>query len=104
MTLSEFGRAVAENRSGGTEHGHGGVMFVIGGGIRGGRVYGEWPGLNEDALHEGRDVAVTTDFRDVLAEVITSDCRLPRRRRGTSWLHQRAYEPGWSHRTGQTVN
>lgn len=69
VTMSEFGRRLEENGSGGTDHGHGNCMFLMGGGIRGGAVYGAWPGLNQDALDRG-DLAVTTDFRDVLAEVV----------------------------------
>ena len=71
LTMSEFGRAVAENGSRGTDHGHGNAMFVIGGGVKGGAVYGRWPGLATNDRFEGRDLAVTTDFRDVCAEVIT---------------------------------
>lgn len=70
LTMSEFGRAVRENGGRGTDHGHGNAMLVIGGGVRGGRVYGRWPGLAEDQRFEGRDLAITTDFRDVFAEVI----------------------------------
>lgn len=68
VTMSEFGRTARQNGTGGTDHGHGNVMFVLGGGIRGGKVYGEWPGLDDAQLNEGRDLAVTTDFRQVLAE------------------------------------
>ena len=70
LTMSEFGRAVAENGSRGTDHGHGNAMMVIGGGVRGGRVYGKWPGLAINRQHEGRDLAVTTDFRDVFGEIV----------------------------------
>lgn len=70
LTMSEFGRAVAENGSRGTDHGHGNAMFVIGGDVRGGRVYGKWPGLAVNDRFEGRDLAITTDFRDVFAEVV----------------------------------
>ena len=69
MTMSEFGRTVRENGNRGTDHGHANAMFVIGNGIGGGKVYGQWPGLKNDQLHEGRDLALTTDFRDVFAEV-----------------------------------
>lgn len=72
LTMSEFGRAVAENGSRGTDHGHGNAMFVIGGSVKGGNVYGKWPGLAVNDRHEGRDLAVTTDFRDVLGEVVTA--------------------------------
>jgi uncharacterized protein (DUF1501 family) len=70
LTMSEFGRAVAENGNRGTDHGHGNAMLVIGGGVRGGEVYGTWPGLRVDDRFEGRDLAITTDFRDVFGEVI----------------------------------
>lgn len=70
MTMSEFGRAVAENGNRGTDHGHGNAMMVIGGGVRGGKVYGRWPGLAPEQRYEGRDLAVTTDFRTVFAEVV----------------------------------
>jgi len=69
VVMSEFGRRVAENGSGGTDHGHGGVMLVLGSGIRGRRVYGRWPGLAPSQLDRG-DLRVTTDYRDVLAEVL----------------------------------
>ena len=68
VTMSEFGRTARQNGTGGTDHGHGNVMFVLGGRVRGGKVYGPWPGLEPEKLNEGRDLAVTTDFRAVLAE------------------------------------
>ena len=70
LTMSEFGRTVAENGSIGTDHGHGTAMFVMGGGVRGGRVGGRWPGLDPAQRFEGRDLAVTTDFRDLFGEVL----------------------------------
>jgi uncharacterized protein (DUF1501 family) len=70
VTMSEFGRAVAENGNRGTDHGHGNAMLVAGGGVRGGRVYGRWPGLAVPQRYDGRDLAVTTDFRDVFAEIV----------------------------------
>ncbi len=70
VTMSEFGRTVEENGNGGTDHGHGSLMMVIGGPVKGGKVYGEWPGLEKEQLFEGRDLAVTTDFRAVLSELI----------------------------------
>ena len=76
VVLSEFGRTVRENGDGGTDHGHGNVMWVLGGAVQGGRVYGEWPGLGSDALYESRDLAVTTDFRAVLAPVVARHLRL----------------------------
>jgi uncharacterized protein (DUF1501 family) len=69
LTMSEFGRAVAENGTRGTDHGHANAMFAVGGAVRGGKVYGRWPGLAVEKRHEGRDLAVTTDFRDVFAEI-----------------------------------
>ena len=71
LTMSEFGRAVNENGNRGTDHGHGNAMMVIGGGVRGGRVYGTWPGLSVERRYDGRDLAVTTDFRDVFGEIVT---------------------------------
>ena len=70
MTMSEFGRAVAENGNRGTDHGHGNAMLVLGGSVRGGKVYGKWPGLAREQRYEGRDLAVTTDFRSVFNEVV----------------------------------
>jgi uncharacterized protein (DUF1501 family) len=70
LTMSEFGRTVAENGTGGTDHGHGTCMLALGGPVLGGRVLGPWPGLDPDALHERRDLAVTTDVRDVFAEIV----------------------------------
>ncbi|HEY7470737.1 MAG TPA: DUF1501 domain-containing protein [Gemmatimonadota bacterium] len=70
LTMSEFGRTVAENGTGGTDHGHGTCMLALGGPVSGGRVLGAWPGLDTDALHERRDLAITTDFRDVFAEIV----------------------------------
>lgn len=69
LTMSEFGRTVAENGSGGTDHGHGNCMLVLGGPVAGGRVYGEWPGLEREQLYERRDLAVTTNFRAVFGEL-----------------------------------
>jgi len=71
LTMSEFGRAVKENGNRGTDHGHGNAMMVIGGGVRGGHVYGRWPGLAAEKRYDGRDLAVTTDFRDVFGEIVT---------------------------------
>ena len=69
LTMSEFGRTARENGNRGTDHGHANAMFVIGNGVRGGKVYGQWPGLKSDQLYEGRDLALTTDFRDVFGEI-----------------------------------
>lgn len=70
VTMSEFGRTAQENGNNGTDHGHGNVMMVLGGAVRGGKVYGKWPGLAPEQLNEGRDLAVTTDFRTVLGEIV----------------------------------
>jgi uncharacterized protein (DUF1501 family) len=70
VTMSEFGRTARENGNRGTDHGHANVMFVLGGPVRGGRVYGQWPGLELSQLYEGRDLALTTDFRRVLGEAV----------------------------------
>jgi uncharacterized protein (DUF1501 family) len=67
VVMSEFGRTVRENGTGGTDHGHGNVMWVLGGQVAGGKVHGRWSGIDSSALYEGRDLAVTTDFRTVLA-------------------------------------
>lgn len=77
---SEFGRRLAENRNRGTDHGHGSVMAVLGGRVNGGRIFGTWPGLERDQLFEGDDLAVTTDYRQVLAEILVN-------RFGTARLH-----------------
>jgi uncharacterized protein (DUF1501 family) len=71
VTMSEFGRTAREDGNGGTDHGHGNVMMVLGGPVKGGKVYGRWPGLAPDQLYENRDLAVTTDFRDVLGELVS---------------------------------
>ena len=70
LTMSEFGRAVSENGNRGTDHGHGNAMLVLGGSVQGGHIYGKWPGLAPDQRFEGRDLAVTTDFRTVFGEVV----------------------------------
>ncbi|MGB9182034.1 MAG: DUF1501 domain-containing protein [Pyrinomonadaceae bacterium] len=70
LTMSEFGRTARENGNRGTDHGHANAMFAIGNSVRGGRVYGDWPGLRSDQLYEGRDLALTTDFRDVFGEMV----------------------------------
>jgi len=86
VTVSEFGRTVRENGNRGTDHGHANVMLLAGGGVKGGKVYGRWPGLDAAKLYENRDLAVTTDFRDVFGEVLES-------RLGVSSL--RAVFPGY---------
>ena len=69
MTMSEFGRTARQNGNGGTDHGHASALFVIGGGVHGKKVHGKWPGLEQEQLNEGRDLALTTDFRSVFSEV-----------------------------------
>jgi uncharacterized protein (DUF1501 family) len=75
VTMSEFGRTVKENGNRGTDHGHANAMMVLGNSVRGGNVYGNWPGLKSDQLYEGRDLALTTDFRDVFGEIVTRHLR-----------------------------
>jgi uncharacterized protein (DUF1501 family) len=70
VTMSEFGRTAHENGNRGTDHGHANVMFVLGGPVKGGKVYGRWPGLDQSQLYEGRDLALTTDFRQVIGEAV----------------------------------
>lgn len=76
VVMSEFGRTARENGNGGTDHGHGNVMWLMGGGVAGGKVYGDWQGVGDDALNEGRDLPVTTDFRSVLAQVAERHLRM----------------------------
>ncbi|MBV8834326.1 MAG: DUF1501 domain-containing protein [Acidobacteriaceae bacterium] len=70
VTMSEFGRTAKENGDRGTDHGHANVMFVLGGNVRGGQIYGDWPGLRKEQLYQGRDLNVTTDFRAVFSELV----------------------------------
>jgi uncharacterized protein (DUF1501 family) len=83
LVISEFGRTAHENGNGGTDHGHGNVMWVMGGPVNGGKVYGTWPGLDEDELHEGRDLAVTTDFREAIGNVLIRHLRMDSGKIGT---------------------
>ena len=76
VVLSEFGRTVHENGDGGTDHGHGNVIWVMGGSIRGGRIYGDWPGLAPAELYQRRDLAVTTDYRLALAAILERHLRV----------------------------
>jgi uncharacterized protein (DUF1501 family) len=76
VVMSEFGRTVKENGNEGTDHGHGNVMWLLGGNIRGGQVYGEWKGLSESNLYEQRDLAITTDFREPIASILTQQISL----------------------------
>ena len=92
VTMSEFGRTARENGNRGTDHGHANVMLVMGGPVKGGKVYGRWPGLDQSQLYEGRDLAVTTDFRRVLGEAV--DLHL-----GNHALNQ--VFPGFDNQTGK---
>lgn len=83
VVMSEFGRTAKQNGNRGTDHGHGNVMWLLGGAVAGGRVHGRWPGLDSSALYEGRDLAVTTDFRDVLATIATRHLRIPEQQLAT---------------------
>ena len=76
VVMSEFGRTVKENGNRGTDHGHGNVLWLLGGGIRGGKVYGEWQGLNESTLYQKRDLPVTTDFREAIATILTQHMQI----------------------------
>jgi len=75
VSMSEFGRTARENGNRGTDHGHANCMFVMGGDIKGGRVYSCWPGMSDGQLHEGRDLAVTTDYRSALGEILSRHMR-----------------------------
>ena len=77
LVMSEFGRTFRENGNAGTDHGHGNVMWLLGGQVTGGKVHGEWPGLADDQLYQNRDLAITTDFRQVISTVLTRHLRLP---------------------------
>lgn len=79
VAISEFGRTVAENGNGGTDHGYGNALWLMGGAIKGKRMYGEWPGLGESALHDARDLAITTDSRDVLMSLLAQHFSLDRK-------------------------
>ncbi|SFB29435.1 Uncharacterized conserved protein, DUF1501 family [Collimonas sp. OK607] len=76
VVMSEFGRTFRENGNGGTDHGHGNAMWLLGGNVRGRSIYGQWPGIDDKSLNEGRDLAVTTDFRAVLATLAEKHMRI----------------------------
>ena len=78
IVMSEFGRTAKENGNGGTDHGHGNVMWLMGSEIPGGKVYGRWAGLAPNALHENRDLPTSTDFRSVLSTLLAEHMRLPK--------------------------
>ena len=71
VVISEFGRRLVQNEDNGTDHGHGSVMLTLGGGVNGGQVYGAWPGLHNDQLYDHADLAITTDYRQVMSELLT---------------------------------
>src|SRR5213592_2375638 len=71
LTMSEFGRTAKENGNRGTDHGHANCMLLMGGDVQGRQVYGKWPGLNDHQLNDGRDLALTTDFRSVVGEILS---------------------------------
>ena len=75
LVMTEFGRTCRENGNAGTDHGHGSFMFALGGPVRGGKTYGKWSGLSDSDLYQGRDLPATTDFRDVMAEVLDKHMR-----------------------------
>jgi uncharacterized protein (DUF1501 family) len=77
VTMSEFGRAVHQNGNRGTDHGHGTCFFAMGGSVKGGKVYGDWPTLAPDKLFQNRDLAITTDFRDVFGEITSRHFGVP---------------------------
>jgi len=76
VVVSEFGRTFRENGNGGTDHGHGNAIWLLGGNVRGHTIYGQWPGLDKNALYEGRDLAITTDFRAVMATLAEKHLRI----------------------------
>jgi uncharacterized protein (DUF1501 family) len=91
VVMSEFGRSFQENASRGTDHGHGNVLLVAGGAVKGGQVYGEWPGLATDQLYDRRDLAITTDYRRVLSEILIR--RLENPNLGSVFPGYQGYEP-----------
>jgi uncharacterized protein (DUF1501 family) len=72
VVISEFGRRLVQNESQGTDHGHGSVMLALGGNVNGGKVYGAWPGLHNDQLYDHADLAITTDYRQILSELLST--------------------------------
>ncbi len=94
ITMSEFGRTARENGNRGTDHGHANVMFVLGGPVKGGKVYGRWPGLDQSQLYEGRDLALTTDFRQVIGEAVSQHLGNP---------NLAAVFPGFNNHSGDSL-
>jgi uncharacterized protein (DUF1501 family) len=93
VVMSEFGRTVAENGNGGTDHGHGNAMWVMGGPIKGGQVYGQFPGLQSNQLHQGRDLAITTDFRTVIGSLLSQHLQLSSAQMAKIFPSYRAPQP-----------
>jgi uncharacterized protein (DUF1501 family) len=91
LVMSEFGRRLKANKSGGTDHGHGNVMLVLGGNVNGGKMYGKWPGLSNGQLDNNVDLAVTTDYRTVLSEVVVR--RLRNKKLGYIFPGFKEYKP-----------
>ncbi|MBW7883099.1 MAG: DUF1501 domain-containing protein [Caldilineaceae bacterium] len=91
IVMSEFGRSLQENGSRGSDHGHGNIMLVLGGGVNGGTVYGKWPGLQTANLYDGRDLDITTDYRRVLSEILIR--RLENPNLGTIFPGYKDYAP-----------
>ncbi|MBC7415459.1 MAG: DUF1501 domain-containing protein [Herminiimonas sp.] len=96
VVMSEFGRTARENGNGGTDHGHGNVMWIMGGGVAGGKVYGDWQGLSAGQLNEGRDLPVTTDFRSVLTQVAERHLGLDDRRLNQVFPSAPDRSPSWN--------
>ena len=96
VVMSEFGRTAHQNGTGGTDHGHGNAMWVLGGDVAGGKVYGQWPSLAAASLHENRDLAITTDFRQVLAQIATQHLRLDDARLAQIFPQAPAANPSFS--------
>ncbi len=90
VTMSEFGRMARQNGNGGTDHGHAGALFVVGGHVKGQKVHGKWPGLAKEQLYEGRDLALTTDFRSVFSELLTNHLGATPLAHCVSGLHARS--------------
>ena len=96
VVVSEFGRTAKENGNGGTDHGHGNVMWMLGGRVAGGKVYGDWQGMENGQLHEGRDLPVTTDFRSVLIQVAERHLLLNDRKLDLVFPYAPKTMPAWS--------
>lgn len=93
LVMSEFGRRLRENASGGTDHGHGSAMLLLGGGVNGGQIYGRWPGLANEQLFDGADLAITTDYRHILSEVLVKRAGQPLNNLPTIFPGYSCYDP-----------